>query len=284
MNKHCLVIYNHLKIVWKWLLNKDRMGLYGLIIALFSLLVGYWSFDASREALKISKETSKRDSITGILEDKNNDRDSVQQGEMVKLLEKYNKIADKLLENQIQADRPIINLALIRYDDAIKAVILNNGKSYFMPIIYYGIENKGKRDCCNFSVQFRYYFKETNSFYSSNSKSMANAIGFDTNVKPLECPVIPVESKNDFYLKVSMSWEDQFVDVKKYSKEEYIRIRKLNNGLTDILNAQPNDIKLIKEIENKRFETKIPQDKIDYYLYVNYPEHRYPTIPDMSKN
>lgn len=261
---------------WRFFLwLKVNNGILGVIVAGFSLYIGYLSLDISNKSLAISKATSIRDSLTSLQDEKNNDRDSVQQGEMVKLLEKYNKIADKLLETQIQADRPIINLGIIRYDDAIKNVFLENGKSYFMPIIHYYIENKGKRESHNFSIQFKYFFKETNSFYINNIRSSANIIGFDTNVKPLDCPVIPVDSKNDFYFKVSLSWEDRFVDVKKYSREEYICIKKLSNGLSNIDNAQANDIKIIKEIESKGTRIKIPQGKIDNYLSINYPQHTY---------
>lgn len=135
-----------LKTCWNWLVNIKNLGFLGLIIALFSLIVGYWSFDATYKALEISAKTSFRDSITSIqmnsnrkndsiLTKYNNLRDSIQQQKTVELLEKYNELADKLLKAQIDAEKPSIAIVAVLFTDTVyKKLIPFDGHFYKMSI------------------------------------------------------------------------------------------------------------------------------------------------------
>jgi hypothetical protein len=218
MNKLCRAIWSRSMIIVRWLLNNERIGFYGLIVAIISLFVGVWSLNASRDALEISKKTSIRDSITSIQDDKNrindstltrynNDRDSAQQGEMVILLEKYNKLADGQLKAQVDAGKPKFNTYIISITDTDVKTDIEG--LYRIPFFEFDYNNYANRLAFNLRITYKLYYPKSKLKYFGSITEQT-----PVGQKPLRgyfIPVVPVIDKDYFFIKLSLKWEDHLL-------------------------------------------------------------------------
>ncbi|MBA4408921.1 MAG: hypothetical protein C0397_05810, partial [Odoribacter sp.] len=218
-------VIKFLKKILFWL--KDYNGILGVVIAGISLYIGYLSLDISNKSITISKATSERDSVTSIQMDKNrrkdsilardnNYRDSIQQQNMVLLLKKYNELADRLLQTQIDAGKPKFNLVPISCKDTvIKDDITVNNQKFRFPFLLFNYQNYALRPAFELSLNYTFFYPNSKQKYlnSINIKSeITESMRFTTIV-----PVVPSIDKDFFYLKLVLSWEDRLFGIKKDS-------------------------------------------------------------------
>ena len=212
----------------------------GLFIAAFSMLIGYLSLDISNRSLEISKMTSERDSVTSIqmnnnrkndsiLTRYNNLRDSIQQQKTVELLEKYNELADKLLKTQIDADKPSIAVVPVLFTDTIyKKLIPFDGQFYKMSINTFDYQNNGKRVAFNLKAKYQLFYPISNQKYTAGDSNTLSQVLFGTKATYLFHPIIPLTDEQYYFAKITLSWEDHLLGIRKDSTNMYlVRLRKL---------------------------------------------------------
>lgn len=238
---------------------KNNNGILGVIIAGFSLYIGYLSLDISNRSLDISKATSERDSVTSkqmdhnrrndsILARVNNYRDSIQQQNMVLLLEKYNELADRLLQTQIDAGKPKFSIIPVSCKDTvIKDDIIEKNQKFRFPFLLFHYRNYALRPAFELSLNYTFFYPNSKQKYFSSIKiksEITESMKFATIV-----PVVPSIDKDFFYLKLVLNWEDRLFGIKKDSSITTLFYKKIEPVDYMILNISANEEKALKNLE-----------------------------------
>jgi len=270
--------YKNLVVFINWFFSKPII----IVIGLMSIIIAVNSFLVSRESLTIANKTSERDSKTSIqMRDnrkrdstfafRNNERDSNQQAKMVHLLVLYDSLADQSLKAQMELNKPLFNVQNLEYKDSIiQNDISYKGKYYRLPILLFKILNGGNRAAFNFEILCSYYFPESNQIFRNSIIKLKNPIAAKSELTQTIHLAVPSIDHTKFFIKISLSWEDQINGVKKDSIGFIFTLLKLSKSKFIVYQITNPDDNTMLKIEKQNSFIDVPEEVLLRYTNIFY--------------